>query len=241
MNAIFFTHHYCDDFVEENFKKLQQLNPEWDVYSIGFSGNKLLPLSLIANKNKYPSNLPEYGAEDWMPYEWTEADLLFCEAYKHKPKYDYYFFLEYDTIFNVPVLDFFNIEGEDFQGCNVRNNPSYDWTWIQDFEKFISKHSDISIYDPDYGDGGQTTCVSFNNSTLKNYSNEIITNKYLYENMFSELRMGTILKKYTTLKNIRKDIFNYVSWTIDDITYDFEKPYFYHPLHISTGSRWNSS
>jgi len=101
MNAIFFTHHYCDDFVEENFKKLQQLNPEWDVYSIGFSGNKLLPLSLIANKNKYPSNLPEYGAEDWMPYEWTEADLLFCEAYKHKPKYDYYsyskntfFFLE---------------------------------------------------------------------------------------------------------------------------------------------------
>ncbi len=202
MNAIFFTHHYCDDFVEENFKKLQQLNPEWDVYSIGFSGNKLLPLSLIANKNKYPSNLPEYGAEDWMPYE---------------------------------------IEGEDFQGCNVRNNPSYDWTWIQDFEKFISKHSDISIYDPDYGDGGQTTCVSFNNSTLKNYSNEIITNKYLYENMFSELRMGTILKKYTTLKNIREDISNYVSWTTDDITYDFEKPYFYHPSRTSTGGHWNNS
>ena len=59
--------------------------------------------------------------------------------------------------------------------------------------------------------------------------------------MFSELRMGTILKKYTTLKNIREDIFNYVSWTTDDITYDFEKPYFYHPARTSTGGHWNNS
>ena len=226
MNAIFYTLHYEDEFVRDTFKKLQKLNPQWDIHSIGFKGNKLLPGSLIAKKDKYPSNSCIEGA---LPVEWSEADLLFCEAYRHKPKYDYYFFVEYDTIFNVPVLDFFDIEGEDFLGCNVDNNPGQAWVWIQKFESFIDQHRDVSMYDDDYGAGGQTTCVSFNNSTLKNYRNEIIKNKYFYEHMFSELRLGTVLKKYTTLKNIRSDISDYVSWTTDDITYNFKKPYFYHP------------
>lgn len=226
MNAIFYTHHYRDGFVDDNFKKLRQLNVEWDIYSIGFKGNTLLPGSLIANKDKYPTNA---RIKDALPIEWSEADLLFCEAYRHKPNYNYYFFIEYDTIFNVPVLDFFNIEGEDFLGCNVDSNPGLDWIWIQNFERFIERHKDVALYDDSYGSGGQTTCVSFNNIMLRYYRNELIKNKDYYESMFSELRLGTVLKKYTTLRNIRSDISNYISWNPDWITFNFKKPYFYHP------------
>ena len=226
MNAIFYTHHYQDDFVRDTFKNLQRLNPEWDIYSIGFEGNILLPDALLAKKDNYPTFAQQLITN---PVEWAQADLLFCEAYRHKPDYDYYFFIEYDTMFNVSVLDFFDIEGEDFLGCNINNSPGQDWFWVQLFEDFVEQYRDISIYDHDYADAGQTTCMSFNNKTLKNYRNELIKNKYLYENMFSELRLGTVLKKYTTLQNIRSDISNYISWNPDRITYNFKKPYFYHP------------
>lgn len=233
MNAIFYIHHCNEEFAQKNFLNIKELNPGWDVYSIGFKGNNLLPGSLYAEKDEYAifdaSKIHNVGKLTKWEIEWMSADLLCCEAYTHKPQYDYYFFIEWDTICNVPVLDFFDIEGCEYLGSNVRSNPPQDWIWIKCYEEFLHQYRDVSIYDHEYGDGGQTACMCFNNATLKNYKNEIIKNKYLYDNMFSELRLGTVLKKYTTLKNLRPDILDYISWTSDWITYDFSKPYFYHP------------
>ena len=217
MNAAFFLHYYVDDCIKERFKRFKKLNKDWDVYSIGFEGNDLLVDSLIAKKELYPQS-----SDDW-----CSADLLFCESYRYKSNYDNYFFLEYDTIFNVPILDFFDISDDDFLGSNIRHTPPSDWIWIKEYE---GSCFDIDVCMDDYGDGGQTTCCVFNNKTLKFYKSKLVENKQLYENMFSELRLGTILKKYTTLKNIRPDILNYVSWDPTQINVNTDQSYFYHPV-----------
>ena len=47
--------------------------------------------------------------------------------------------------------------------------------------------------------------------------------------MFSELRGGTVIKKYTELIRSRPDIADYISWRKDDLKFGKEK-YFYHPI-----------
>ena len=48
--------------------------------------------------------------------------------------------------------------------------------------------------------------------------------------MLSEIRGGTLVSQFTTLKMGRSDIEKYISWTPSDINLDMKIPHFYHPL-----------
>jgi hypothetical protein len=47
--------------------------------------------------------------------------------------------------------------------------------------------------------------------------------------MLSEVRGGTLVSQFTSLKKGRRDIQKYISWTPDDINIELSKPHFYHP------------
>ena len=61
-------------------------------------------------------------------------------------------------------------------------------------------------------------------------TNEVITNKHLYDGMLSEVRGGTLVSQFTSLKKGREDINDFISWTPDDINVNINKPHFYHPV-----------
>ena len=48
--------------------------------------------------------------------------------------------------------------------------------------------------------------------------------------MLSEIRGGTLVSQFTTLKTGRNDIEQYISWTPDDIKFDVKIHHFYHPV-----------
>ena len=48
--------------------------------------------------------------------------------------------------------------------------------------------------------------------------------------MLSEVRGGTLVSQFTTLKKGRHDIEKYISWTQHDIKVNSTIPYFYHPV-----------
>jgi len=77
---------------------------------------------------------------------------------------------------------------------------------------------------------GQSTCIYFKNHILKKCTEEILKNKSLYNNMLSEIRGGTLVSQFTTLKTGRNDIEQYISWTPDDIKFNVKIPHFYHPV-----------
>ena len=48
--------------------------------------------------------------------------------------------------------------------------------------------------------------------------------------MLSEIRAGTLVNQFTTLKKGREDINNFISWTANDINLNLNQSYFYHPV-----------
>jgi hypothetical protein len=222
---IIFSHHYVDDIVIERFNNLKNLNPTWDIVSIGFDGYNLIPNSLVINKEKYPTNKAINYYVLNKSIDWFDCDLFAYDAYLQMPTYDEYFLYEYDTICNVPIESFFNTN-VDFFGNRICDPSSEDWEWIKLYRKHNSHHIKFSAL---YA-YGQSTCVYFKNYILGKCVNEVLTNKHLYDNMFCEVRGGTLVSKFTTLKKGREDIQKYISWTSDDIAIDLNQNYFYHPI-----------
>ena len=68
------------------------------------------------------------------------------------------------------------------------------------------------------------------NDIIRKCSNEVISNKHLYNNMLSEVRGGTLVSQFTSLKKGREDINDFISWTPDDININTNQPHFYHPV-----------
>jgi len=48
--------------------------------------------------------------------------------------------------------------------------------------------------------------------------------------MLSEVRGGTLVSQFTSLKKGRNDIEKYISWKQELINIDLSKDYFYHPI-----------
>jgi hypothetical protein len=222
---IIFSHHYVNDIVIERFNNLKNLNLTWDVIPIGFEGYNLIPNSLIVNKEKYPTNKAiNYYVPNKL-IDWFDCDLFAYDAYFQMPNYDEYFLYEYDTTSNVPIEEFFNTD-VDFFGNGICNPAREDWDWV----KLYRKHNPYNIKFPILYAYGQSTCIYFKNYILGKCVNEVLTNKHLYDNMFCEVRCGTLVSQFTTLKKGRKDIEKYISWTPDDININTIQPHFYHPV-----------
>ena len=222
---ILFSHHYVNDIIVDRFNVLKKLNPTWDVIPIGFEGYDLLPNSIVTNKEKYPTN------HELVPYslvknvDWADPDIFLYDGYFQKPNYDSYFLYEYDTISNVSIESFFNTN-VDFFGNGICNPAREDWDWV----KLYRKHNPYNTKFPILYAYGQSTCIYFKNHILKQCIDEVIVNKHLYDGMLSEIRGGTLVSQFTTLKKGRNDIEKYISWNPNDIKIDFTKEYFHHPV-----------
>lgn len=223
--AIFFLHYENNNFTQENFNLLKKYNEDWDIFSIGFKEYELLDYSLKAEKENYPKNIITYNrAADGM-----QADLLIYESYRLKPNYDKYFFLEYDTVFNTSIDSFFPDIYKSECCTTVGYLDSLDPNW--DHLKRYLKNNPQHIKESECSISGVTTCMCFDSGVLRKISEEVINNKKKYKEMFSELRLGSIIKKFIKPNEIKEDIDNYISWTVDNIKLDFnKKEYFYHPI-----------
>jgi hypothetical protein len=227
---IIFSHHYKDNFVYQNFDLLKRLNPSWDVISIGFTEHKedLIENSIVVDSSIYPTNEKVVEARPRSNPNWTQADLFLYDIYHLFPKYDKYFLIEYDTIFNCAIEDFFSkINDCDHFGSNVFNRLTENWIFTKIYFKYNPNHLPLDKL----GSIGQTTCVYLNNNLLKQVTSEIISNPNLYTNMDSELRLGTLIKKFVPhLINSRNDIHKFISWDTNNITLDKTiDNFFYHP------------
>ena len=222
--AIFFLHYKNDDFTKENFNLLKKYNESWDIFPIGFSEHTLLENSLEADKDNYPKNSLNFRSLNG-----TQADLLIYEAYRLKPNYNKYFFLEYDTIFNTSIDSFFpNIyKSECCTPAGSIDIPDTSWIHLKRYLENNPEH----IKEGECSTSGVTTCIHFNVNILQKIFEEVVNNKKIYNEMFSELRLGSIIKKFTKPNKIREDINNYISWNVNNIKVDFnKKEYFYHPI-----------
>jgi hypothetical protein len=220
-----FSHHYVDKLVIERFINLKKLNPSWDVKPIGFDGYDLLPESIVVNKEKYPKNKELVEIDNIHTEDWADPDLYIYDAYLQFPKYDSYFLYEYDTICNISIDEFFDTT-LDFFGNNIVVPGEETWWWVEQYRKLNKNHN---RFDKIYS-YGQSTCIYFTNEILSKCVKELLSNKDLYSNMLSEIRGGTLVSQFTTLKRGRDDINKYISWTPTDIHIDTSLSYFYHPV-----------
>lgn len=229
---ILFSHHFVKEHIEDRFKLLKEFNKDCDIKAIGFKDSKnLLTESIIVDTKKYPNN------EAFSRYfnkhtNWSETDLFLYEAYFQYPNYDKYFLLEYDTIFNTSIKEFFpKIKECNHFGSNVYNDLNENWIFYKIYkeknQKFLTIKETASI--------GQTTCIYVNNELLSLISKEIIEKKEIYSSMNAELRLGTLIKKFNKqLIKSREDIHEYISWEESRINIDLKKEqYFYHPVKDS--------
>ncbi len=222
---ILFSHHEVNSVIVDRFNNLKQLNTDWDIKPIGFTGYNLLPNSIVTDKNKYPTN---FALRDTHPYhniDWFDPDLFIYDGYLQYPNYDSYFLYEYDTVCNTPINLFFDIS-LDFFGNNISDPSNETWEWIQRYRS-LNDHHNYFKFLYSYG---QSTCIYFKNHILKKCVNELFTNKHLYKDMFCEIRGGVLAKQFTDLKKGRSDIEKYISWTPNNIKVDLNKPHFYHPV-----------
>lgn len=222
---IIFSHHHVNDDIVKRFDNLIKLNPTWDVISIGFEGYDLLDNSIRIKKNIYPSNKDIQYYVPNNSLDWFDGDLCLYDIYQKYNNYKEYFLYEYDTICNIPIESFFDTT-LDFFGSTICNPGKEDWDWI----KLYRKHN---IYNDKFKhiySCGQTTCIYFKNHILKQCTEEILKNMHLYDNMFSEIRCGTLVNQFTSLKKGREDINKYISWTSTDLNINVSIPHFYHPV-----------
>lgn len=222
-DVIFYTHHKNDEFTKWNYLNIKYLNPTWNVIPIGFEKFDLLVGSLKVKTDKYPNNENLIKRYNQYNISWSESDLLFYDAYFQNPNYERYFFIEWDCVSNVGVNEFFpvnslNVFGNNSFYCNLKDK----WEFVEEYIRWGGEILELASY-------GQSCCVFFKNNILKSISEEIITNKHLYNDMFSELRGGTLIRKFNELVPPRKDIRDFIWWNKDGLKFGKEK-YFYHPI-----------
>ena len=222
---VLFSHHKVDELTVNSFNNVKKLNPTWDVIPIGFSGYSLLPNSLVTNKKIYPTNKELVEVDNLHNEDWANPDLFLYDGYSKHPNYDEYFLYEYDTTSNIRIEDFFNTN-VDFFGNGIRSPADEKWWWPELYRKlnpYNVKFTHLHSY-------GQSTCIYFKNDILKKCTEEVLKNKVLYNNMLSEIRGGTLVSQFTSLKTGRDDIEKYISWKNEDIKIDLTIPHFYHPI-----------
>ena len=222
---ILFSHHYVDDIIVERFDNLKNLNPSWNIIPIGFERYELLDGSIITNREKYPSNKDIHYYVPNNHLDWFDGDLCLYDIYRHYNDYNEYFLYEYDTICNVSIESFFNTR-LDFFGSTICNPGEESWEWI----KLYRKHNIYNEKFKNIYSCGQTTCIYFKNHILKQCVEEVLKNNHLYNNMFSEIRCGTLVNQFTELKRGMDNIDKFISWNVNDISVNKNIPYFYHPV-----------
>lgn len=227
---LIFSHYYSDSTIADRFSYLKSLNKDWDIVSAGFKSHEqnLLPNSLVIDTTNYPNNNSVLVAKPDANINWTQGDIFLYDIYTRFPNYKKYFLFEYDTIFNCSIDYFFpNLYKYNHFGSNVFNTLNESWIFIDIYLKNNQYHLPLDRL----ASIGQTSCIYIDNSLLSLVVSELEYNKKYYDHMFSELRLGSLIKKFVPkLLPARDDIAKFINWDMQNININLSLDnYFYHP------------
>ena len=223
--CILFLHYQNDDITIKHYELLKKYNPTKNIYPIGFENHNLIDGShVVRKKESYPKNdiLNKTCKREY----WSEADLLIYDFYLNYPNLPVYFIIEWDTYCNCSLENFYgnSLNMNHFSHIIHKEESLKDWIWYKKLtknQKLISNRGGIT----------PTSGMLFTKSVLSSMVNLMINNPKQYNNMFSELRLGTLLQQSGYI--LTKPFFNsesYINWNIDSITFDPLKPGYYHPI-----------
>lgn len=225
--GILFTHHQIDEATLYNLKSLKKHNPNKKIYTIGFKRKNLIAGSFIVDDNqeylpKNSSEIKSLGHSDW-----TQADLLIYDfVYHNKLLHDKYLIIEWDTYCNCSIEEFYGdaLNKESF-GHIVHDANIENWYWF----KILNENQKKSIQK--FGGYTPTSGLLFSKNTLLKINDLIIDNPRKYDNMFSELRLGSLTKAAGV--ELDKPFLNsekYINWSFRLIDFKKTKKGYYHPI-----------
>lgn len=224
--AILFLHYNTSDVTVNNYTILKQHNPTKNIYPIGFSGCNLLDGSHEVKKSTiYPSNT-ELDLKINRPY-WSEADLLIYDFYITYPNLPVYYVFEWDTYCNCSLEEYYGDilnTKSNFSHMTYTDDKLPNWDWY----KLLS---DTQKTAPNIGGIGPTSGLLFTKSVLSSIVNKVLSSPRMYDNMFSELRLGTLLQQcgYTLQKPFTNSE-KHINWKYENITFDKNVEGYYHPI-----------
>ena len=223
--CILFLHYLNDDVTIKHYELLKKYNPNKNIYPIGFENHNLIDGShVVCKKESYPKNdiLNKTCKREY----WSEADLLIYDFYLNYPNLPVYFVVEWDTYCNCSLENFYGnaLNMNNFSHIIHKKESLKTWNWY----KKLTKNQKLI---PNIGGMTPTSGLFFTKSVLSSMVDLMINNPRQYDNMFSELRLGTLLQQsgYTLNKPFLNSE-SYINWNIDSITFDPSKPGYYHPI-----------
>jgi len=223
--CIIFLHYTNDDVTIKNYETIKKHNPDKVIFTVGFENHNLIEGShVVSRKEIYPNNniLNKTCEKEY----WSEADLLIYDFYLKYPNLPTYLIIEWDTYCNCSLENFYGdaLKMSNFSHDVVKKENLEYWYWytqLSDSQKLI----------PDIGGVKPTSGLFFTRSVLSSMVKLMINNPRQYDNMFSELRLGTLLQQSGYILN--KPFLNsesYINWNIDSIIFDPSKSGYYHPI-----------
>lgn len=226
--GILFTHHNANDVTSFNFNRLKQFNPDKDIYPVGFKDMNLLPNSFVVDEGQeyLPKNFL-FAELTKLNRHWTQADLLIYDFVLHNDlPHDKYLIIEWDTYCNCSIEDFFGdaLNKESF-GNIVHDPIQENWNWyncLTDEQK-----SNISVF----GGYTPTTGLLFSKELILKINQHLISNLRKYDNIFSELRLGSLVKIVGGSLDVPfNESYKFMNWNSDKIIFDKTKNGYYHPV-----------
>lgn len=224
--SILFLHYNTSDVTVNNYNRLKQYNPTKNIYPVGFNGCNLLDGSHeVTISPSYPSNTILNQKEN-IPY-WTQADLLIYDFYINNPDLPIYFISEWDTYCNCSIEEFYGDvinTSSNFSHMTYVGDTLNNWYWYTEL-------TDTQKQLPNIGGIGPTSGLFFTKSVLSSIVNKVLSSPKIYDNMFSELRLGTLLQQcgYTLQKPFVESE-KFINWKYENIIFDKNFKGYYHPI-----------
>jgi len=223
--CILFLHYSNDNVTMQNYKLLKKYNPTKNIYPIGFENHNLIDGShVVSRKQSYPKNdiLNETCKREY----WSEADLLIYDFYLNYPNLPTYLVIEWDTYCNCSLEQFYgdalNLDHFGHQICTY--DELKNWYW---YEKLFESQKNLK----NLGGIGPTSCLLFSNLVLSSIVKLMTKNPREYDNMFSEIRIGTLLQQSGFILKVPfVDAYKYVNCKDEYISFDPLKLGYYHPV-----------
>jgi hypothetical protein len=223
--CILFLHYTNDDVTLRNYETIKKYNPDKIIFPIGFENHNLIEGShIVSRKESYPNNniLNKTCKKEY----WSEADLLIYDFYINNPNLPTYLVIEWDTYCNCSLENFYGnaLIMSNFSHVTYPKEMLNNWYWYTQLSESQKSISNI-------GGIGPTSGLFFTRLVLSSMVNRMLSSPRTYDNMFSELRLGTLLQQsgYTLNKPFLNSE-SYINWNIDNITFDSSKPGYYHPV-----------
>jgi hypothetical protein len=224
--CILFLHYSNDDVTIKHYELLKKYNPTKNIYPIGFENHNLIDGShIVCKKELYPKNniLNKTCKREY----WSEADLLIYDfIYHNNLPHDKYLIIEWDTYCNCSIEEFYGeaLSKETF-GHTVHNPVEEDWNWYRDLTQ--GQKDNLAFF----GGYTPTSGLLISKEILIKINQLILDNPRKYDNIFSELRLGSLIKIAGHSLNIPfENSENFMNWNGGKIIFDKTKNGYYHPI-----------